>query len=55
MCIRDRYWDSRARGALLGVSRADGKAEIVRACVDCIAYQIADVVRACLLYTSRCV
>ena len=40
------YWDSRARGALLGVSRADGKAEIVRACVDCIAYQIADVVRA---------
>ncbi len=40
------YWDSDARGALLGVTRACGRAEFVRACVDCIAYQIADVVEA---------
>lgn len=40
------YWDSQARGAMVNLNRASGRAEIVRACVDSIAYQIADVVRA---------
>ncbi len=40
------YWDSRARAALTGMSRATGKNEIVRAALDCIAYQITDIVEA---------
>ncbi len=40
------YWDSEAQGMLLGINRTTGKAEIVRACVECIAYQITDVIRA---------
>lgn len=36
------YWDSEATGLLTGVTRTTGKAEIVRACLDCIAYQITD-------------
>ena len=40
------YWDSSARAAIVGMSRTTGKSEVVRAAVDCIAYQIADVVRA---------
>lgn len=39
------YWDSRATGALLGMTRTTGQAEVVRAALDCIAYQIGDVVR----------
>ena len=40
------YWDSGARAALVGMSRTTGKREIVRAALDCIAYQISDVVAA---------
>lgn len=40
------WWSSSARGALTGITRTTGKAEIVRAGVECIAYQISDVVRA---------
>jgi glycerol kinase len=40
------YWDSYARGALTGITRTTRKPEIVRACIECIAYQIADVVKA---------
>ena len=40
------YWVSRATGALLGITRTTGKGEIVRACIECIAYQITDVIRA---------
>lgn len=36
------YWDSRASGLLTGVSRTTGRAEIARACLECIAYQITD-------------
>ena len=36
------YWDSRAAGLLTGVSRTTGRAEIARACLECIAYQITD-------------
>lgn len=39
------YWDSAATGMLTGMTRTTGRAEIVKACVDCIAYQIADLVR----------
>ncbi len=38
------YWDSNANGVLCGITRTTGKAEIVRAALDCIAYQIADIV-----------
>lgn len=40
------YWKSQAEGVLCGITRTTKKAEIVRAGVECIAYQIADVIRA---------
>lgn len=40
------YWDSEARGVLCGLTRTSGRAEIVRAGLDCIAYQINDIVEA---------
>jgi glycerol kinase len=39
------YWDSAARAILCNMSRHTGKAEIVRAAEECIAYQIADIVQ----------
>lgn len=38
------YWDSNAKASLCGMTRTTGKAEIVKAAVECIAYQISDVV-----------
>lgn len=40
------YWDSRAAAAIVGMTRTTGKAEVVRAGVECIAYQITDIVKA---------
>lgn len=40
------YWDSYAKASLVGMTRTTGKAEVVRAGVECIAYQITDVIRA---------
>lgn len=40
------YWDSRASAAIVGMTRTTGRAEIVRAGVECIAYQITDIVKA---------
>lgn len=40
------YWDSAARAVLCGMSSSTGKAEIVRAAEECIAYQIADVLHS---------
>ncbi|MCI8321935.1 MAG: glycerol kinase GlpK [Dorea sp.] len=40
------YWDSHAAAAIVGMTRTTGKAEIVRAGIECIAYQITDIVRA---------
>ncbi|MCL2035252.1 MAG: glycerol kinase GlpK [Oscillospiraceae bacterium] len=37
------YWDGAARGILCGLTRGVGRAEIVRAAEECIAYQIADI------------
>ncbi len=40
------YWDSQATAAIVGITRKTGKNEIVRAALDCIAYQITDIVEA---------
>lgn len=40
------YWDSAARAAFVGMDRTTGKAELVRAALESIAYQITDIVRA---------
>ena len=39
------YWDSEATGLLTGITRTTGKAELVKAGVECIGYQITDLVR----------
>jgi len=38
------YWDSQARGAILGVTRGTSSAHITRAALEAIAIQVADVV-----------
>lgn len=38
------HWDSSAKAAIVGMTRTTGKAELVRAAEDCIAYQIAELV-----------
>lgn len=40
------YWDSHATAAAIGMTRTTGKAEFVRAAVECIAYQIAEIIEA---------
>ncbi len=40
------YWDSGAKAAIVGMTRTTGRREIVKAALDCIAFQIADIVRA---------
>ena len=40
------YWDSEATGILTGMTRTTKLKEIVRAALDCIAYQITDVIKA---------
>lgn len=40
------YWDPYARGAILGLTRGTGRAQIVRATLEAIAYQTVDSVRA---------
>ncbi len=40
------YWDSGARGAIVGITRGTCAADIVRAALDSIAYQVCDVCRA---------
>ncbi len=40
------YWDQYARGAIVGLSRGSGRAQIVRATLESIAYQTRDVVTA---------
>ena len=40
------YWDSHARAAVVGMDRTTRRAELVRAALECIAYQIADVIFA---------
>ena len=40
------YWDSQATAMLCGMSRTTHKAEVVRAALECIAYQITDILQA---------
>jgi glycerol kinase len=40
------HWDMYARGALVGLTRGTGRAQIIRAALESIAYQSADVVAA---------
>lgn len=40
------YWDQYARGAVLGLTRGAGKAHLIRATVESLAYQANDVIKA---------
>jgi len=40
------YWDSYARGTIVGLTRGSGRAQIVRASLEAIAYQTRDVLQA---------
>ncbi len=40
------YWDDAARASLTGMSRLTGKREIVKAALECIAFQVTDVLRS---------
>ncbi len=40
------YWDEGARGAIVGLTRGAGRAHIVRATLESIAYQVHDVLEA---------
>lgn len=39
------YWDSHATGMLTGITRTTGRKEIAKACLECIGYQITDLVQ----------
>lgn len=41
------YWDAHATGMFTGITRTTGKKELVKACLECIAYQISDLT-ACM-------
>jgi glycerol kinase len=40
------YWDSAARGAIVGITRGTNRADMVRAALDSIAYQVRDALAA---------
>ncbi|MFK8022906.1 MAG: glycerol kinase GlpK [Ilumatobacter sp.] len=40
------YWDPYARGTIVGITRGTGRAEIARATVESMAYQVRDVIDA---------
>ena len=40
------YWDAEARGAILGLTRDHGRAEIVRAALEAVCYQTRDLLEA---------
>ncbi len=40
------YWDMYARGAILGLTRGTGRGHIARAVLECIAYQVTDLMLA---------
>ena len=39
------YWDSKAQAIICGMTRTTGKAEVVKAALDSIAYQITDIIK----------
>jgi len=40
------HWDMYARGTLVGLTRGSGRAQVVRAAVESIAYQVTDILEA---------
>ena len=40
------YWDAEARGALFGLTRATGPAELARAALECVGFQTHDLIAA---------
>jgi glycerol kinase len=40
------YWDMRARGTIVGLTRGSGRNHVVRATLEAIAYQVRDVLQA---------
>lgn len=40
------YWDSAAEASITGMTRSTGRAEIARAALECIGYQITDILQA---------
>jgi glycerol kinase len=40
------HWDAEAKGAIIGITRGTSRADIVRAALDSIAYQVRDVIVA---------
>lgn len=40
------YWDQYARGAILGLTRGAGRAHLIRATVESLAYQVLDLIAA---------
>ena len=40
------YWNAHAKASIVGMDRTTGKAEFARAALECIAYQITDIVKA---------
>ena len=40
------YWDAEARGALFGITRSTGPAELARAALQCVGYQTRDLLEA---------
>lgn len=47
------HWNAYARGTLTGITRGAGRAHIVRAALESIAYQTSDILRAMEADTSR--
>ena len=47
------YWNPQARGAILGLTRDTGKAEIARAALDAVCYQTRDLLEAMAQDMSR--
>jgi glycerol kinase len=47
------YWDAYARGTIVGLTRGSGRAQLVRAAVEAMAYQTRDVVEAMERDTGR--
>jgi glycerol kinase len=49
------YWDENATACICGMTRTTGRAEIVKAALECIAYQITDLVAAMERDTGMCI
>jgi glycerol kinase len=48
------HWSAQARGAVVGLTRGAGRAELARAALECVAYQTADLLDAMAADGARC-